>query len=338
MRRLLLSAMVAAVPVLTQAEPSGKIVESVVTDHILSGFSNLAEQTARLEATAQADCTPSSNALRASYGEAFDAWVSVSHLRFGPTEVDDRAFALAFWPDSRSATPRTLASLIAEQDAVAANAESYADVSIAARGFYAMEFLLFDAATIESADPGYLCTLVQTVAADIAASSAAIAQDWATEYADKLLTPTPEGTYRSDAEVLQELFKTLTTGLEFTSDTRLGRPLGTYDNPRPTRAEAWRSARSARHVALSLDSLRDLALRLSADNSDLSTQLTREFDTAIAQVAGLDDPAFAGVAEPQSRLRIEVVQQSVDAIRATVRDELGPTLGVASGFNALDGD
>ena len=338
MRRLFLSAVVAALPALTQAEPSNTIIESVVTHHILSGFSNLADQTANFEATAQKDCTPSSEALRDSYGRAFDAWVSVSHLRFGPTEVGDRAFALAFWPDSRGATPRTLATLIAQQDPVAANAETYADVSIAARGFYAMEFLLFDAATIESADPEYFCTLVQAVAADIAANSAAIAQDWATDYADKMLKPTPEGTYRSDEEVLQELFKALTTGLEFTSDTRLGRPLGTYDNPRPTRAEAWRSARSARHVALSLGSLRDLALRLSTGNSFLSVQLSGKFDAAITQFTGLDDPAFAGVTDPQRRLRIEVVQQSVDAIRGTVRDELGPTLGVASGFNALDGD
>jgi hypothetical protein len=338
MRRLLLSVVVAALPSLTQAEPSDTIIESVVTHHILSGFSNLADQTASFEATAQKDCTPSSEALRDGYGRAFDAWVYVSHLRFGPTEVGDRAFALAFWPDSRGATPRTLATLIAQQDPVAASAETYADVSIAGRGFYAMEFLLFDAATIESADPEYFCTLVQAVAADIAANSAAIAQDWATDYADKVLNPTPEGTYRSDEEVLQELFKALSTGLEFTSDTRLGRPLGTYDNPRPSRAEAWRSARSARHVALSLNSLRDLALRLSAGDDALNARLARGFDKANAQLDALDDPAFAGVADPQSRLRIEVVQQSVDAIRGTVRDALGPTLGVASGFNALDGD
>tara|TARA_R110000850_G_scaffold79701_7_gene171713 strand:- start:392 stop:1408 length:1017 start_codon:yes stop_codon:yes gene_type:complete len=338
MRRLFLSTVIAVLPVLTQAETSDRIIWSVVSEHILPGVTNLAQKTALFAAAAQSDCTPSSDALRTSYGDAFDAWVSVSHLRFGPTEVDNRAFALAFWPDSRGATPRTLATLIAEQDPVATNAASYADVSIAARGFYAMEFLLFDDAMIENAQPAYLCNLVQTVAADIAANSAAIAEDWETDYQTKMLNPTPTGTYRSDTEVLQELFKALTTGLEFTSDTRLGRPLGTYDAPRPARAEVWRSARSARHVALSLDSLRDLAQHLSADNEGVRTTLSGLFDKAIAQLDDLGDPAFAGVALPQSRLRIEVLQQSVDAIRTTVRDDLGPTLGVASGFNALDGD
>ncbi|HBR37591.1 MAG TPA: peptidase M75, partial [Sulfitobacter pontiacus] len=50
--------------------------------------------------------------------DAFDAWIAVSHLRFGPSETDNRAFALAFWPDSRGATPKTLAGLITDADPV----------------------------------------------------------------------------------------------------------------------------------------------------------------------------------------------------------------------------
>ncbi len=338
MKRLLLSAALSLIPVLSNAETSKEIISGIVTDHILSGFDHLAVQTAKLEETARTNCDPKSEMLRTSYAEAFDAWLSVSHLRFGPTEVSDRAFALAFWPDSRGATPRALASLISEQDPIATSADSYAQVSIAARGFYAMEFLLFDDAVPASADPEYLCTLVQTVAADMAENSAAIAQDWTSDYAVRLLEPGSEGTYRSNEEVLQELFKALTTGLQFTSETRLGRPLGTYDRPRPTRAEAWRAGRSARNVALSLHTLRDLALHLSANDAALSGQIADRFEKASMRLSDLDDPIFAGVAEPQSRLKIEVVQQSVDAIRAVVGEELGPTLGVSAGFNSLDGD
>ena len=57
-----------------------------------------------------------------------------------------------------------------------------------------------------------------------------------------------------------------------------------------------------------------------------------------AKLTALDDPIFAGVAFPQPRLKVEILQQSVDTIRTTVRNALGPTLGVAEGFNALDGD
>jgi predicted lipoprotein len=162
--------------------------------------------------------------------------------------------------------------------------------------------------------------------------------DWATTYAADLLEPTENGTYRSTQEALQEFLKALSTGLQFTSETRLGRPLGTYQKPRPTRAEAWRSGQSAAHVSLSLRALQELAIPLADDNTALATDLKTAFDRALHQLADLGDPVFAGVATPQSRLKIEVVQQSVETIRAIVRERLGPELGVAAGFNSLDGD
>lgn len=338
MKQLLLGAVLALTPVLSQAESSKEIITGIVSNHILSGFDHLVTKTAEFAQAAQSNCDPTSKVLRQGYASAFDAWLSVSHLRFGPTEVGDRAFALAFWPDSRGATPRALASLISDQDPVAKGTESYGQVSIAARGFYAMEFLLYDPALSSTADPEYLCKLVQTIAADMAENSDAIAQDWKSGYATSMLEPTAEGPYRSDEEVLQELFKALTTGLQFTSETRLGRPLGTYDRPRPTRAEAWRAGRSARNVALSLNALQDLALRLSVNDAALSAEISDRFDAVLQRLDDLDDPTFAGVVDPQSRLKIEVLQQLVDAVRATVRDTLGPTLGVAAGFNSLDGD
>jgi len=62
------------------------------------------------------------------------------------------------------------------------------------------------------------------------------------------------------------------------------------------------------------------------------------FDRAIDLAENLDDPAFAGVATPQGRLRVEILQQSVTALRDTALAELGPELDVGIGFNAADGD
>ncbi len=58
----------------------------------------------------------------------------------------------------------------------------------------------------------------------------------------------------------------------------------------------------------------------------------------IAVAGAQDDPTFAGVATPQGRLRIEILQQSVAALRDTALAELGPELDVGIGFNAADGD
>jgi predicted lipoprotein len=341
MRRLFLTTALCALPFATRAQPDAPdaaVIADVVQQHIVPRFETLAERTAQLAQAAQDDCAPGSATLRAAYSAAFDAWISASHLRFGPTETDDRAFALAFWPDNRGATPRALAALVSARDPVAASAHGYAQVSIAARGFYALEFVLFDATLSPPDAAAYTCTLVQTMTADIAQTSAAIATDWQSGYAQHLLQPDADSPYRSGPEVLQELLKALTTDLQFTSEMRLGRPLGTFEQPRPTRAENWRSGRSARNVVLSLMALRDLAGRLAHGNAPLAADLDARFDTALTGLEDLDDPVFAGVSDPQHRLKLEVIQQSVDGMRVQVRDVLGPALGVAAGFNALDGD
>lgn len=335
MKQVMLTAALFLSPMTAQAQP---MIDGILEAHILPRFEALADTSQALATAASADCRSESETLRSAYGMAFDAWVSASHLRFGPTEVNDRAFALAFWPDSRGATPRVLASLIADADPIAASADRYDEVSIAARGFYALEFLLYDEALSDAGDPDYRCTLIQTISTDIATTSAAILNDWETSYVDEVSNPGPHAIYRTEEEVLQEMFKALGTGLQFTSDTRLGRPLGTFDRPRPARAEARRSGRSASHILLSLASLRDLATHLASGNAALAERLETQFTSASGQLAALNDPVFAGVAAPQTRLKVEIIQQAVDAIRETVTQELGPTLGVAAGFNSLDGD
>ncbi len=335
MRRILLAAAVVCAPLAATANPS---ISAIIDDHILPRFETLGSTSQALADAAMQDCDPTSDILRDAYSTAFDAWVSASHLRFGPTEVDDRAFALAFWPDSRGATPRALATLIADEDPVALDPVAYADVSIAARGFYALEFLLYDDTLMAAGSADYHCALVRTVSADIAATSAAIYDGWTNAHVDVLMSPGPDAPYRSTEEVVQEMLRALSAGLQFTQDSRLGRPLGTFDRPRPTRAEVRRSGRSTDHVRLSLLSLQDLAQHLAASDEGLSAKLDSQFNDALNKLDALGDPVFAGVASPQSRLKIEVIAQAVGTVRTTVQTELGPTLGVAAGFNSLDGD
>ena len=338
MRPILLALCVMMAPGVALAQDVAALTRHAVTDHVLPRFDTLAAQSEALAQAAASDCDATSPTLRAAYGTAFDAWIAASHLRFGPTEVQDRAYALAFWPDSRGATPRTLSSLIRAEDPVAQSAERYAEVSIAARGFYALDSLLYDDDITDLGSADYRCQLIRTVTADIAALTQQIDRDWQDDYADRLMNPGAGGTYRSELEAAQELFKALTTGLEFTADTRLGRPLGTFDKPRPLRAEARRSGRSLRHVALSLTSLQDLAVDLAGSDTALVDDLNSAFDFAQGRIDALDDPILAGVATPQGRLRVEVIQQAVASIRDIVRNRLGPKLGGAAGFNALDGD
>ncbi len=315
-----------------------QMVTNVVNDYIIPGYEALSAATEGLKEAAAEDCTVTSEPLLAAYHGAFDAWIAVSHLRFGPSEEDNRAFALAFWPDSRGATPQTLSRLIADQDPGAVSAEEIGEVSIAARGFYGLEFLLYDPALSVAGDPAYHCALVQTLAADIDANADAILGGWQDGYSDLMINPGPDSPYQSNEETVRELYRALSTGLEFDADARLGRPLGTFERPRPTRAEAWRSGRSLRNVLVSLASLRQMAELMADGDEELEADLDAVFARSLALTDPADDPVFAGVATPSGRLRVEVFQQSISRIRDTVSGTLGPALGVDAGFNSLDGD
>lgn len=337
MKHLIFASTLSVLPLAAAAQDTGAINADIVDNHILPRIAVLAETGEALALAATEDCTATSENLRDAYGDAFDAWIAASHLRFGPVEAEERGFALAFWPDSRGATPKSLGTLIRDEDPIAESAAAYADMSIAARGYYAMEFLLYDDTISTAGDDSYRCQLTQTVAADIGNLTAAVAADWQ-DYANLLKDPASDSLYRTTTEATQELFKGLTTGLQLTSDARLGRPLGTFDNPRPRRAEAWRAGRSANNVGVALASLRDLGQRLSAIDPALAPEVDTTFNRAIDQLNALDDPIFAGVANPVDRLKIESIRTRVEEIREIAGLQLGPTLGVVSGFNSLDGD
>lgn len=313
------------------------LVNQSLDEHILPKFDVLAEKTAILKEVAALHCAPKKAELQSVYSDAFDAWIRASHIRVGPSEDEDRAFALSFWPDTKGFTNKALNALVREADPIVYNPEAFATLSIATRGFYAMEFLLYDPALHTDETAEYRCDLVRAIASEIHRNALAIKWGWQS-YQDPLRMPKPDGIYKNEEEALQEVFKALNSGLQFTSQARLGRPLGTFEHPRPRRAEARRSARSARHVELSLRSTYELAMILAQNEPKIAQDLVLAYDRAVELVGALNDPDFSNVADPTGRFRIEILQQAVDRIREIVTLELAPALGVTAGFNALDGD
>jgi predicted lipoprotein len=313
----------------SDAEYSAK-TQTIVETHVLPRFERLAKRSDHLAKVSQTECDTESPALRDAFHAAFDGWVGVSHLRFGPTETDDRAFGMAFWPDTKGFTRKALNRLIKAEHAAVSDPEAFAKMSVAGRGFYALEYLIYDDTMRQNGTPEYRCALVQAIAHDIDTNANAIWQDWQQTYADQIIGSGKEG--------VQVLFGALTTGLQFTADTRIGRPMGTFEHPRPRRAEARRSGRSLHHVDLAAQSMQEMALILAEGHSEQSTSLTLTFDAIFNQIADLDDPTFAKVTDMQGRFRVEALQTSFHRALEIARDELSVELGVMEGFNALDGD
>jgi predicted lipoprotein len=311
------------------ASPAVADFPETVQRHILPGYQALAERTATLAATAAKTCDAA--ALQPEYHAAYDAWMGVQHLRFGPVETDGRGLAILFWPDPKGSGAKAQRALLTG-DPARLSPENFAEQSVAARGLLSLERLLYPAGALP-ADP---CPLIRATTADLAATAAAVLADWQGGFAQTLIAAGEAGNtaYLTSSEARQVLFTQLASGLEFLEDQRIGRPLGRFNAPTPDSAEARASARSLRNVLLSLQAMRGMVKTLTP----AAPRTIAAFDHAIDLARKLNDPAFAGVADPAGWLKLEILQQAVSATRDLVLSELAPEMDVGIGFNAADGD
>lgn len=314
------------------ASPLRADVAAAVNGHILPGYQAFADATVALNAAAKSDCT--AGGVLPAYNAAFDAWMGVSHLRLGPAEADGRSLAVAFWPDPKGLGLKAQMAMIRTADPAVENSAAFAEVSVAAHGLFALEHLLFPAEPL--GDDAYVCSLVRATTANLADNATAISAEWKADFATALLTAgtTNNNRFLTEIEARQALFTALITGFEFITDQRVGRPLGTFDKPRPERAEARASGRSLRNVQLSLTALQQFAKALVSDTPATDAAFARAFAVA----AKVQDPVFADTATPQGWLRAQILQQAIQSVRDAAIAEIGPALDVGLGFNAADGD
>lgn len=336
LRWLLISAslLLAAAP--AQAEPDfAGVVDRAIEGHVLPGYDQLLEATAALAETAKG-CDEA--ATKAAYHAAFDAWMGISHLAFGPAEAEGRMFALAFWPDPKGFAAKALRRLIADEDAVVDDPSAFAERSVAARGLLALDRLLYDPEI--GATSAYRCRLAAAIARDMAATAAAIRADW-DAYAAGMRNAGLDGSpYGDKAAAARAFYGALLGGLEVTEDLRLGGPLGALAKPRPTLAEGWRSGRPLRNVRLSLEALEGLfetafAPALTESGADA---VRSAFDYALKTWEKAPEPLVEAVAEPAGRFKIEALKSAVGLVRDAVAANVGGGLDLAQGFNARDGD
>ena len=322
MYRPFLLAMVVATPALAD-------FPAAVQGVILPGYADLAAKTQALSDAAQQSCDP--QALQPAFNAAFDAWVAVSYLQFGPVEENGTRLAIEYWPDPKGQGAKAQRALLTG-DPAQLTPENFAEQSVAARGLSGLERLLYPAKPYEVDT----CPLIRATAADLARMAAEVQAGWLGGYADTVLTAGAKGnkTFLSRSEVRQLLFTQIATGLEFIVEEQLGRPLGTFDEPHPERAESKASGRSVRNIRESLAAMLVMTQSLTPD----APLTVAGFERAIKLADELQDPSLAGVATPSGHLKVEILQQAVTELRDTALAELGPELDVGIGFNAKDGD
>lgn len=327
--------------------------------YVVPRFDALADAAAGLDEAATAFCgSPSPEALAGLHGAFLataEAWAVVEHLRTGPSSIGNRTERISFWPERKNVTQRQLAALLKRPDVTSLTAAELAGGSVAVQGLPALEMLLYGGeseAALLAGDPAR-CAVVRAIAANVAAIGRALADEWSQGGSFLLVLAhpdTPNPFFADGAEAAKRLFNDLLTLFQLVGDVKLQAPMGeTRDSARPTLAEGWRSGRSLRMIAANLASARAMfgrdgefglhdLLAAGFDSREIDREIQNAFDAAESALAAIPEPLDQAVQTEDGRAAVINFLHHWRRARDQVAQRFGPAVGIAVGFNALDGD
>lgn len=332
--------------------------QALVRDHVLPRYRALQAKSAALAGAVGALCKqPSPAALadtRKAFNGALDAWMGVQHLRFGPVELFMRSFRLYFWPQARGKVGPAVEKLLASDTPTPPG--KIRNISIAAQGFPAVEYLLYDGGDVlAKAGPAAArrCALLSGIAGNIEGMATAIVQEWTggkTDFEAQVANPGPKNPYfKTHKEATLAFFKSLHDSLHLIADVKLRAVVGeSIDKARPRLVESRRSGRSLHNIVVNLEALQALyvgdagtglgTLTKAAGDTKLDALMRRAFAITLKTARGIREPLDRAVTDPKARHEVEKLALQVRALKQIVATRLAKTLDLTVGFNALDGD
>ena len=334
-----------------------RVNAALVETHALPRYERLAVATNSFAGAAETFCAGASDAdhdqLRAGFHDTMDAWMGVQHLRFGPMDFFMRGYRFYFWPQARGKVAEAVAGLVAagEDDA---RLTRIGRANVAVQGLLAVEVLLYDERYLGTGDGTGAtgCGLLTAAAANMRTMAAGILADWRegdAPFARLLTMPGPDNPYVEDhAAGTLAFFQSLHDSLQLIHDVKLKPVIGaSAQQVRPVLAESRLSGRSQRSIVVTLEALQALYLgEGSAGLGDLTAiadpkldrLMRKAFRLTLVTARSIGRPVEKAAADPSLRPQAEKLATQVQALKQIVRDRLAPALGLAVGFNALDGD
>lgn len=316
--------------------------DAIVEEQIAPAHAEFASATDALAAAMGAFCAePDSGSLeevRAAYHAAYDGWMSIAWVDFGPQVLFMRPMRVHFWPDSRNTLGRQLSGVLSAPREDLLEPEALADASVALQGLPALERLLFEVTPI--ADNAYACELATAVAGNVRA----IASDLAAGWADPEMLP-------DTAAVTSNMYQAVYAHLDLILTRKIGPAVGkSADEARPRLAENWRSQRAMRNVAANLTAVLAIVengqsigfadvLRDTAGEPDLAADLVGSLEDALAIARSLAGRPMAElVVEGEGRDALMEMATAIDVARELWARDVGEAMILSIGFNSLDGD
>jgi predicted lipoprotein len=347
-----------AKPVLTPEQLAkqalaAKAVLASADQFIIPAYRSLAETTAAQEKAWAAFAGDRAHgnfaALRTAYNKTCDAWARAQIVKTGPISVFLRYDRFAYWPEARNVTTRMLDALLKSRNPKDLSAETLAHDSVAAQGLTALERLLYDGDMPEALlkAPGDAGTWRVTVGNGIAVNLATIAKEVLAEWtapdgvramiaADKPWKAIFAGTQEAASLFLTDLVG----AYRVMHDVKLLPVMGAdADAAKPRSAEAWRSGRTQRDLALNLSATEEMTKPFAAEITPAHrAKLESLFAAANKAVAAAPADLGDAAADPKRRPRVEAARVAIKAVQTEIATSLPDDLGITLGFNSLDGD
>lgn len=297
-------------------------------------FGAFAQAAHAMQDAAQAHCDSGADFLPA-YSAARLAWAPLEAYQFGPMEQNGAALSVNFWPDTKGFVKRALPGLLgSDQDL--RDPAVISQHSAAVQGFPALEALI-------AAGDDTTCPAIIGISAHVAQLGDELYEGWfgTDGWAELALSAGPDNpVYLNAREFTKEIYTAYDFLLERMKDQSLKRPLGDATGPKPHRAEAWQTDLSLPIIDAQLDAIAQM-LRdgYAGDTREPNRAWVLDVvDQTKARLESIDAPLTQAVADPDGIWKIDGLRNKIAYLKLQMDQDIGPNLGVETGFSPADGD
>ena len=333
------------------ADAFAEVNRDIALNHIATGYNKFASATERMNSIISSfvDNEADIVSLRVVFEDLMDAWMAIQHLRFGPAQVQARAYRIQFWPDTRNRVGRQLGSVLArERTDLVSDPTAMTNSSVALQGLPALERLLYE---IELTPGSYASQLAKAIANNLQTIGTSLATDWAPGggWSEGLYLPKQHSkSFPTAAHATSALLLAITTQLEFIVNKKINLPLGGQTgNHRLRLAESWRSGRSLRNIRLNISTLINLyeqgegrfrRLIESTGNDAIAKSVSSALQSGLRTIELLPDNFGSSISDIEFQVKLKLVGNDLARAQVATSRDVAPALGIILGFNSLDGD
>ncbi|MEM8547808.1 MAG: imelysin family protein [Pseudomonadota bacterium] len=333
----------------TLEEEQDRLFESLGLGVISPGYTRMAASAESLKTTAAGYCADPANGNLTTFQDAWRAamidWQSITIVRFGPVEENNRRLRIQFFPDPNDAVVNNVTSLL--NDGQPIDEARVAGSAVGTQGLPAVEYLLFELGGLDGSTAGLRrCELLVAITENYDTIADELALAW--DGAGQLLADftSASGTFMDRAEVLTFILESLAQETEFVADEKVTRPQQTG----AMTTESFRSEHSVENLIANTAAIRAFLDRGTADTDygfrdylsrahdgdAISLQLSNQLQQA--------ETTLAGYTATLEAVLMGTETEDVDSVRTGLQDladsfiDAAVAADVNLGFNNQDGD